>query len=149
MDTRVTCHIAFHPIWYHICLIFHSQHGIHNIDHNIDGLVQDCSNSSATALELLQSYTKPSILYWWFRTNQSEWDSQNVLSSRVTSSRIINTRNIIWRVSRLWCRFCRLCLVVRSWCFVVKSLSNMTSDRIILSWKCAVFYWSLQKIAKI
>ena len=28
----------------------------------IDGLVQDCSNSSALAMELLQSYTKPSIL---------------------------------------------------------------------------------------
>ena len=27
----------------------------------IDGLVQDCSNSSALAMELLQSYTKPSI----------------------------------------------------------------------------------------
>ena len=28
---------------------------------HIDGLVQDCSNSIANALELLQSYTKPSI----------------------------------------------------------------------------------------
>ena len=28
-----------------------------------DGLVQDCSNSSANALELLQSYTKPSICF--------------------------------------------------------------------------------------
>ena len=27
----------------------------------IDGLVQDCSNSTANALELLQSCTKPSI----------------------------------------------------------------------------------------
>ena len=29
--------------------------------YDIDGLVQDCSNSSALAVELLQSYTKPSI----------------------------------------------------------------------------------------
>ena len=29
-----------------------------------EGLVQDCSNSSANALELMQSCTKPSILYW-------------------------------------------------------------------------------------
>ena len=29
----------------------------------IDGLVQDCGNSSATALELPQSWTKPSISY--------------------------------------------------------------------------------------
>ena len=28
---------------------------------DIDGLVQDCSNSTASALELLQSLTKPSI----------------------------------------------------------------------------------------
>ena len=28
---------------------------------HIDGLVQDCNNSSALAMELLQSYTKPSI----------------------------------------------------------------------------------------
>ena len=28
---------------------------------DIDGLVQDCSNSNANALELLQSCTKPSI----------------------------------------------------------------------------------------
>ena len=32
----------------------------------IDGLVQDCSNSSAWALELLQSCTKPlACKYWW------------------------------------------------------------------------------------
>ena len=35
--------------------------------HNIDGLVQDCSNSNALALELLQSCTKPSI--WPFCVN--------------------------------------------------------------------------------
>ena len=28
---------------------------------NIDGLVQDCSNSNALAMELLQSRTEPSI----------------------------------------------------------------------------------------
>ena len=31
---------------------------------HIDGLVQDCSNSSALAMELLQSCTKPSIFPW-------------------------------------------------------------------------------------
>ena len=29
--------------------------------HHIDGLAQDCSNSSEIAMELLQSCTKPSI----------------------------------------------------------------------------------------
>ena len=32
--------------------------------HQIDGLVQDCSNSIANALELLQSCIKPSK--WWY-----------------------------------------------------------------------------------
>ena len=32
----------------------------------IDGLVQDCSNSSALAMELLQSCTKPSIFTTMF-----------------------------------------------------------------------------------
>ena len=33
----------------------------HQVPEYIDGLVQDCSNSSANALELLQSCTKPWI----------------------------------------------------------------------------------------
>ena len=37
---------------------------IYAISHShIDGLVQDCSNSSALAMELLQSCTKPSPCY--------------------------------------------------------------------------------------
>ena len=47
---------------------YHHHH--HLLTHNIDGLAQDCSNSIANALELLQSCTKPSIylifpLYPW------------------------------------------------------------------------------------
>ena len=42
------------------------------VAHNIGGLVQDCSNSSALAMELLQSCTKPSmyIEFWWIRSCQ-------------------------------------------------------------------------------
>ena len=32
------------------------------LDNNLDGLVQSCSNSSALAIELLQSCVKPPIL---------------------------------------------------------------------------------------
>ena len=32
-----------------------------DVKHHFDGLVQDCSNSSALAMELLRSCTKPSI----------------------------------------------------------------------------------------
>ena len=34
----------------------------------IDGLVQDCSNSSALAMELLQSCSKPSSISWYGNT---------------------------------------------------------------------------------
>ena len=40
-----------------------------NVSHqkvNIDGLVQDCSNSSVLAMELLQSCIKPSICDIWY-----------------------------------------------------------------------------------
>ena len=33
----------------------------------VDGLVQDCSDSSAWAMELLQSCTKPSLCKWIIR----------------------------------------------------------------------------------
>ena len=35
------------------------------LKHNFNGLVQDCSNSIANALELLQSCTKPLISTWY------------------------------------------------------------------------------------
>ena len=38
---------------------------------NIDGLAQDCSNSSALAMELLQSCTKPSICVFWLKFHLS------------------------------------------------------------------------------
>ena len=37
--------------------------GIMKLGHQVDGIVKDCSNSIANALELLQSCTKP----WKFR----------------------------------------------------------------------------------
>ena len=40
-----------------VYIFYHTSH--------IDGLVQDCSNSSALAMELLQSCTKPSILLFY------------------------------------------------------------------------------------
>ena len=40
----------------------------YNVRHDIDGLVQDCCNSSALALELLQSYTKPWIFIIFFKS---------------------------------------------------------------------------------
>ena len=39
-----------------------SQRDANTLTHHIDGFVQDCSNSLAEALELLQSYTKPMII---------------------------------------------------------------------------------------
>ena len=58
----------------------------------IDDLVQDCSNSSANALELLQSCTKPSIcdlsvfaqVVAWCREAASHYPNQYWLSSLIT-----------------------------------------------------------------
>ena len=50
------CKIALLWMNENLCLL------LSKID-DIDGLVQDCSNSSALAMELLHSYTKPSIYY--------------------------------------------------------------------------------------
>ena len=49
---------------------------------NIDGLVQDCSNSSALAMESLQAlhYTKPSILTYFV---------QNILINSVAPTRSV------------------------------------------------------------
>ena len=35
-------------------------------DEHVDGLVQDCSNSNALAMKLLQSCTKPSIYFCFY-----------------------------------------------------------------------------------
>ena len=40
---------------------------------NIDGLVQDCSNSIANALDLLQSCTKPLIWYIGYHILHYKW----------------------------------------------------------------------------
>ena len=54
-----------------------------NAYENIDGLIQDCSNSIANALELLQSCTKPSISSAKSRPVQVALLSLNVLKPTV------------------------------------------------------------------
>ena len=44
-----------------------------NIDAHFNGLVQDCSNSSAFAMELLQSGTKPLIYASWKKKPAKGW----------------------------------------------------------------------------
>ena len=39
---------------------------LHNFQVYVEGLVQDCSNSIANALELLQSCTEPSMYFFQF-----------------------------------------------------------------------------------
>ena len=46
---------------------------------DIDGLVQDCSNSSALAMELLQSCTNPLI---WFTL--LHWHNMNIMALHIT-----------------------------------------------------------------
>ena len=44
----------------------------HTTEVDIDGLMQDCSNSIANALELMQSCTKP-LIYSWSIHNDSPY----------------------------------------------------------------------------
>ena len=46
----------------------------------IGGLVQDCSNSSALAMELLQSYTKSSRLYFYMDSDSYSYFSHILLN---------------------------------------------------------------------
>ena len=55
----------------------------------IDGLVQDCSNSSALAVELLQSCTKPSIYVFIHskeKKNNVIWTYTTILFSMYNST---------------------------------------------------------------
>ena len=51
--------------------------------HDSDGLVQDCSNSIANALELLQSCTKPSTLSWNFLSQGIHGTASNLVNVAV------------------------------------------------------------------
>ena len=54
---------------------------IPNIIHvHVDGLVQDCRNSSALAMELLQSWTKPSM-YCYPKPVLASWDDKYTVGS--------------------------------------------------------------------
>ena len=56
-------------VYVNVCIIIiydYAYIDIRFIQNLTDGLVQDCSNSFANAMELLQSCTKPSILPCWF-----------------------------------------------------------------------------------
>ena len=49
----------------------------------IDGLVQDCSNSSALAMELLQSCTEPLIYYLGFWMHSAYIEMIDIMSYKV------------------------------------------------------------------
>ena len=62
----MTIHVSWEGISIHLYLIAMATVWIHWVA--IDGLVQDCSNSSELAMTLLQSYMKPSIATQWIHT---------------------------------------------------------------------------------
>ena len=43
------------------------------VRNHMDGLAQNCSNSIPNALELLQSYAKPSIVWWQYSEIETKW----------------------------------------------------------------------------
>ena len=54
--------------------------------HHIGGLAQDCSNSIADALELLQSCAKPSIKHCTFLSTLDEATVMSIAFQRVKKS---------------------------------------------------------------
>ena len=87
-----------HPFMYRKRRHVHKWEVGHYLGANIDGLVQDCSNSSALAIELLQSCTKPLIysvqawcimqasLHGYFSRlwKSDSWTLNNVLNVRTS-----------------------------------------------------------------
>ena len=69
-----------------------------------DGFVQDCSNSIANALEILQSCTKPSIWYYFVLWN----GIKNAISDRLSQNRV----HISWDI--LYCGFVSVCVTESS-----------------------------------
>ena len=65
-----------------------------NREQNTDGLVQNCSNCSVLAMELLQSCTKPSIYHRWYLVTAYLW--QHKLDSRTCTNCIEYGGSIHW-----------------------------------------------------
>ena len=66
--------------------------------HDIDGLMQDCSNSSALAVELLQFCGKPSIWYQGKKTPRVVFKNIYFKSSLV---HYITWFNVVWNTERI------------------------------------------------
>ena len=65
---------------------------------NINGLSQDCSNSIANALELLQSCTKPSIYYMFPQINSAQNSSSSFVCVHLAFISIV-LADALWSVS--------------------------------------------------
>ena len=83
-----------------------------NLNHDTDDLMQDCSNSSANVLELLQSCTKPSIknIQPSPYVNVSDVWPENLIRvltrSYLTYVDMHNVSNMSDSVSQLGCNWC-------------------------------------------
>ena len=103
--------------------------------HHIDGLVQDCSNSSALAMELLQSFTKPSIWAVNFTVDVVLWTELCPHCISQTSSQILFM--FIDLVDQLQ----NFILIL--WCFCF-SFKIWTFPEFLNSWlstSCSGFLW--------
>ena len=98
--------------------------------------MQDCSNSIANALELLQSCTKPSICKEYFSTFgvHSTWQLYDCPSARATTVKDMDKQIpwIHWILTKIclygWCQ------KLLKWCSTLRSDSNSTLSLIYI--KC-------------
>ena len=121
---------------------------------HIDGLVQDCSNSIVSALDLLQSCTKPSICGLNLQDERG-WDVSHIHIgySFILLSCFIRTSNASWQVTEDMTTHCRFCpFIVSNVLFFILSdgfyccIRRVTTDKYsAFKFKCFIS----QKIQKI
>ena len=116
--------------------------------HHIDGLVQDCSNSSALAMELLQSCTKTSMHFLADPWRQCVWVVLcylKVWSVFLFLFEILKAIHIM-----VWCMFCYNIQLYRAFQFITVTLvssmaSQITDSSTICSTACSGL-WHTKKL---
>ena len=85
-DLRTNYNNVWMMIWYNGISVSDDLQVICPVIHHIEGLVQECSNSSALAVELLQPCTKPSILIFQYL----QYKSTGRTISKYQTSRLLS-----------------------------------------------------------
>ena len=110
---------------------------------NSDGLVQDCSNSSALAMELLQACTKPLIWSCFSRSltfiTIPEELELNMSRNEVTKSGIYRKQVVKAAADDIWCDTTRIVIV--KWKRLATEILNRSGDETCNgNWNMKLFF---------